>query len=71
MSKLIDIRPTAGVMLNVKPQLGGMVDVKPKVGNLGPNTNRVYERTLGAGMYMGLPFLLTYPEAITVISPEG
>lgn len=56
-----------GKLIDVKPKVGLMIDVKPKVGDFGKTQGRVYEVTLGASQYMGLPFLLTYPSAITVV----
>ena len=53
-------------MIDVKPKAGLMIDVKPKVGVLGENYTRSYSVVLAARQYIGLPFLLTYPNAGTV-----
>ena len=41
-------------------------DVRPS-SQISAETNKVYGVTLGAGMYIGLPFLLTYPTEQIVI----
>ena len=54
--------------IDVKPQLERVIDVKPQLFAPNLETEQYYSVTLGAGMYMGIP-LLTYPVAITILSP--
>ena len=51
-----------------KPKVMRVFDEKPKMTNMLSETNRLYERTLGAGMYMGIP-PFTYPTTIIVLDP--
>lgn len=54
---------------DAKPKNMRVWDYKPKNQTINTDLiNKVYDVTLGAGMYMGLPGF-TYPTAITVQTP--
>ena len=62
MPKNIDI-------IDYKPVNAGVIDYKPNNNSFNLDfSNQVYEQTLSAGMYMGIP-PFTYPETITINSP--
>ena len=67
-----DIKPKNLSVVDVKPSNFGVVDSKPKttVGRYEEAT-RSYQQTISAGQYMGLPFLLTYRDVVTVTMWEG
>jgi len=59
--------PKLNKAINNKPNLERAVDVKPSLNSFGEDTStRKFEVVLGAGQYIGLPYLLTYPAAGTV-----
>lgn len=49
------------------PKNKAIVTQQPKNQRIIGEFTNTFTVVLGAGMYMGLPFLLTYPSAITVI----
>ena len=67
---LIDTKPGNSQLEDTRPDNPVLLDAKP--GNLKMNDPmQLYTRTLGAGMYLGIP-ILTYPVAITgVISGKS
>jgi hypothetical protein len=51
---------------------GELVDPKPKMDSkVFEMQDQQYTMTISAGQYMGLPFLLTYPAELTVVSNEA
>ena len=69
---VVDIKPKNALVTDIKPLNVSVVDVKPKMtSDTISQTDQLYTRTLGAGMYLGIP-ILTYPVAITgVISSKS
>ena len=55
-------------IVDVVPKNLSVKDVLPKNVAINPeSTTRSYNVTIGAGQYIGLPFLLTYPSQINTI----
>jgi len=66
---VIDHKPRNLGATDEKPKSFGAIDKKPQSGAVRTGLeNRVYQQTLSAGMYAGIP-PFTYPAAITVDSP--
>lgn len=60
MNQVKDVKPNNIIVKDEKP--------KNKV-STPPIIDQLYEVVTGAGMYIGVPFLLTYPETGTSITP--
>lgn len=66
---IIDYKPSNKAVIDYKPKSEGIIDFKPNNENIAlDTTSQLYEQTLSAGMYMGIP-PHTYPETIVVQSP--
>ena len=70
-----DIKPINWAVADIKPINQSIFDAKPMMSDRGAGlqgeTTVSADRVLGAGQYMGLPFLLTYPTAGTITLWEG
>lgn len=66
--EIIDHKPSMHSVEDTKPKMEAVFDAKPSVLINTTLASRGEERTLGAGMPIGLLLTLTYPEEITVTS---
>ena len=63
-----DVKPKNGLVIDTKPQNSEIKDVRPNMLVINSQTaTRSYTVVINAGQYMGLPYLLTYPQSGTVI----
>ena len=69
---VVDVRPTNWGVSDIKPINQSIFDAKPSMSDVGSGLRgeiRSFSvvRVINPGQYMGLPFLLTYPNEIEII----
>ena len=70
MSDVVDRKPKNNLVLDRKPLNSQVIDTKPKMSSDAiTQTDQLYPYVQTIGMYMGLPFAMTYTHAGTVQSP--
>ena len=69
---VIDVKPLNLSVVDTKPLNQAVTNIRPSMSDTGSGlqgevTSFTVLRVLGAGQYIGLPYLLTYPSELEVI----